>query len=161
VNAKQQGGYVMTRTSILTTRPLAHSDFAAWFSLWTRYLHHNDRRMPWTDRAALFRTLTQPTSDATALVVECAGKMVGFAHCKLPPADDDKACHVQDFYIIPVFQAMRAGAVLMREVYRAAQDAGASTVYFVPTPQPTPQPSHQPNHQVDAPRQVSPLRKAA
>lgn len=140
----------MTHTSLLTTRPLAHSDFAAWFSLWTRYLHHNGRAMAWTDRAALFRDMTDPTNDAAAQVVEYAGKMIGFAHCQIDHAGE--SCHVQDLFVIPAFQAMRAGAVLMREVYRMAEVAQANAVFWVPPNQPAPQ------RAVESPL---PLRKAA
>jgi GNAT superfamily N-acetyltransferase len=123
----------MTQSSLLTTRPLNHSDFAAWFSLLNRYLHRSGGAMAWTQRAALFRQLTGSDRDAAALVVEYAGKIVGFAHCRIDHAGS--GCQIQDLFVIPAFQAMRAGTALMQAVYRTAEALHATAVYWSPAPQ--------------------------
>lgn len=122
----------MTQNDILSTRSLAPGDFEAWFPLWGQYLAQNDTKMRWTDRTALFRQLAHKMNDAAAMVVECDGKMVGIAHYRIhhAPFAFENAYHVQDIYITPEFQALRAGATLLRAIYSAALQNGAPAVYW-------------------------------
>lgn len=123
----------MTQNDMLSTRPLAPGDFEAWFPLWGQYLARNNTKMRWTDRTALFRKLAHHADNAGAMVIECDGKMVGIAHYNVHHAQFafENAYHVQDVYITPEYHAQRAGAVLMRAVYLAAQQNGAPTVYWM------------------------------
>ncbi|WP_022703109.1 GNAT family N-acetyltransferase [Pseudorhodobacter ferrugineus] len=108
------------------------SDFEAWLPLWGQYLAQNDTKMRWPDRTALFRQLAHQTDNAAAMIVECDGKIVGIAHYQIHHARFafENAYYVQDIYVIPAFQAQRAGATLMRAIYAAAQQTGAPAVYW-------------------------------
>lgn len=123
----------MTQNDILSTRPLAPGDFEAWFPLWSQYLAHNKAKMRWPDRTALFRKLSHQQDNTAAMVVECNGQMVGIAHYQIHNARFafENAYHVQDIFITPEYQSMRAGAELVAAVYRTAHQNGAPTVYWM------------------------------
>ena len=122
----------MTQHDILTTRPLTPGDFEAWFPLWGQYLAQNKTRMRWTDRTALFRNLARRLDQAAAMVVECDGALVGFAHYHIHSARFafENAYYLQDIFVLPDFQQKRAGTCLMQAVYREAHQNGAPAVYW-------------------------------
>lgn len=122
----------MTQNDILSTRPLAPSDFEAWFPLWGQYLAQNNTKMRWINRTALFRQLANQDDNTAAMVVECDGQMVGIAHYQVHLAKFafENAYYVQDVYISPEFQARRAGAALMRAIYSTAHQNGTPAVYW-------------------------------
>lgn len=123
----------MTQNHILTTRSLTLSDFEAWFVLWDAYLSQNNVEMGWRDQISLFRTLVHRRQNSAALVVECAGAIVGIAHYQIHSADFtfEHAYLVQDLYVLPVYHKHRAGAELVRAVYQTSRENGVASVYWM------------------------------
>lgn len=123
----------MPQDHILTTRPLALGDFEAWLALWRAYLDQNHAQMRWQDRACLFRALVSRRQNSAALVVECDGVIVGIAHYQIhhAPFVFENAYLVQDLYVLPAFQAKRAGAELVRAIYQTSRENGVALVYWM------------------------------
>ncbi|SEN00562.1 Acetyltransferase (GNAT) family protein [Pseudorhodobacter antarcticus] len=123
----------MTQNHILTTRFLTAGDFDAWFPLWAGYLAQNNTKMRWQDRTALFAKLSGGAKRVAAMVVECDGKMVGFAHYEMRRAKFafENAYVIQDLYVMPAYQAQRAGTHLVQAIYQASHDNGVPIIYWM------------------------------
>lgn len=121
----------MTRIAV---RSLAASDKAEWRELWRAYLAFYETTKP----DALYETtwsrlMTAGEDPHGFCAVDETGKLVGIVHylfhrsCWLV----GPSCYLQDLYADPSVRGQGVGRRLIEAVYRAADDEGAETVYWM------------------------------
>jgi GNAT superfamily N-acetyltransferase len=117
-------------------RPIEQRDFAQWKPLWDGYNAFYERK----GDTALPNSITNTTwarffdgcEPMHALVAEEAGQLLGLVHfifhrstIALGPN-----CYLQDLFTVESARGRGIGRALIEEVYRYAQDAGSSRVYW-------------------------------
>ena len=118
-------------------RPVQQGDFAAWKSLWDGYNAFYGRK----NETALPDTITRLTwsrffdgyEPMHALVAERAGQLLGLVHfiyhrSTIAPNSN---CYLQDLFTLESARSRGVGRALIQEVYRRAEKAGSSRVYWL------------------------------
>ena len=90
---------------------------------------HPDGAIDWPT----FARLIEPKSPLRGLVAEQNGKLVGFAHYLLHEStwSATQVCYLEDLYTDPGVRGRGAGRKLIQAVYEAADEAKASSVYWM------------------------------
>ncbi len=117
-------------------RPVEQSDFAEWKVLWDGYNAFYGRK----DETALPEIITNLTwsrffdgyEPLQALVAERDGKLFGLAHYLLHRSTISLTsnCYLQDLFTRETARGSGVGRALIAEVYRCAERAGSSRVYW-------------------------------
>jgi GNAT superfamily N-acetyltransferase len=117
-------------------RPVEHADFAQWKSLWDGYNAFYGRK----DETALPDEITARTwarffdayEPVHALVADQAGQLLGLVHYIFHRSTIalGSNCYLQDLYTLESARGQGVGRALIEEVYRRAQIAGSSRVYW-------------------------------
>lgn len=128
----------MIPNDAVNIRYLGTGDAQAWHGLWEAHLGAQKVWMPRKARRAMFWDLTSQNGRDAAMIVEVAGKAVGFAHFRIRRSDFayENAFYLQEVFILPRHRATRidgAGlaALAVRAVYAAASAQGAPAVYWL------------------------------
>jgi GNAT superfamily N-acetyltransferase len=111
-------------------------NFAEWKSLWDGYNAFYGRK----EETALSDAITNVTwsrffdgyEPVHALVAEHSGKLLGLAHFLFHRSTIaiGPTCYLQDLFTIEAARGKGVGRALIEEVYRRAEDAGSSRVYW-------------------------------
>ncbi len=123
----------MTRTPTVTIRPVAPRDETDWRRLWTGYLTFYETTVPDAVYTTTFaRLLGDDPQDFHGLVAEVDGAVVGLVHYVFHRHcwRIENTCYLQDLYTDPSVRGMGIGRKLIEAVYRAADAAGAPSVYW-------------------------------
>ncbi len=118
----------------LIIRPLAAHDRDAWGTLWTGYLTYYETSLPPEIYDVYFaRLLGDDPQDYSGLVAELDGKLVGLTHYLFHRHgwSVENTCYLQDLYVDPDIRGTGAGRALIEAVYKAADEAGAPSVYWL------------------------------
>ncbi len=117
-------------------RDIQKSDFAAWKPLWDGYNAFYGRK----GETALPDAITQRTwsrffdayEPVHALVAEQAGRLLGLTHFLFHRSTTmiEPICYLQDLFTAEDARGKGVGRALIEEVYRRAQAAGCSRVYW-------------------------------
>ena len=117
-------------------RAVQQNDFAKWKPLWDGYNAFYGRK----EKTALPDAVTDMTwsrffdgyEPMHALVAEQSGQLVGLAHFLFHRStiSIESICYLQDLFTIEAARGNGVGRALIEEVYRYAQDAGSSRVYW-------------------------------
>ena len=115
-------------------RPLQAADRDQWSDLWTAYLAFYETKLgPEIYDVFFERLLGDDPQDFHCLVAEQDGKLVGLTHYiyhrhgwKI-----ENVCYLQDLYVDPEIRGSGAGRALIEAVYKAADDAGCPSVYWL------------------------------
>jgi GNAT superfamily N-acetyltransferase len=128
---------VATLTDKLLIRPIQQSDFAAWKILWDGYNAFYGRE----GKTALLNAITKMTwsrffdgyEPMHALVAERLGQLLGLAHLLFHRSTItfDSICYLQDLLTAEAARGKGVGRALIEEVYRYAEHAGSSRVYWL------------------------------
>jgi GNAT superfamily N-acetyltransferase len=120
----------------LTVRPIEQRDFEQWKPLWDGYNAFYGRQ----GVTALPDEVTQRTwsrffdgyEPMFALVAEHEAHLVGLAHHLFhrSTVSIGPVCYLQDLFTLESARGIGVGRALIEEVYRCAQRAGASRVYW-------------------------------
>jgi GNAT superfamily N-acetyltransferase len=124
----------MTSTPSLTIRPLRSIDETDWRRLWTGYLAFYKTSVPEAVYASTFaRLLGDDPQDFHGLVAEQDSVLVGFVHYVFHRHcwRIENVCYLQDLYADPNLRGTGVGRKLIEAVYAAAEEAGASAVYWM------------------------------
>ncbi len=117
----------------VTIRPLEAGDRADWEARWRNYLIFYEADLPEAQTEATWERLMDPASDPHGLVaVDGDGKMIGITHYLFHVSTwlMGPTCYLQDLYVDEAARGTGAGRALIEAVYAAADEAGASQVYW-------------------------------
>jgi len=116
------------------TRPLQMSDQDDWKRLWTGYLAYYETSVSEDVYATTFqRLMGDDPNDFNGIVAEHNGKIIGLTHYLFHRHawKVENVCYLQDLYVDPERRGTHAGRALIEAVYKAADEAGAPSVYWL------------------------------
>jgi len=116
------------------TRPLQMSDQDDWKRLWTGYLAYYETSVSEDVYATTFqRLMGDDPNDFNGIVAEYNGKIIGLTHYLFHRHawKVENVCYLQDLYVDPERRGTNAGRALIEAVYKAADEAGAPSVYWL------------------------------
>lgn len=119
---------------MLNTRPIRPSDETEWRRLWTGYLDFYETKVSEdVYRTAFKRLLGDDPQDHLGLIAERDGKPVGLVHYLFHRHlwKIENVCYLQDLYADPEARGQGVGRALIEAVYKAADAAGAPSVYWL------------------------------
>lgn len=115
-------------------RPLMRGDEAEWRRLWRAYLEYYETVLPDETYDVYFeRLLGDDPMDYNGLIAEVDGKPVGLTHYLFHRHGwkVENTCYLQDLYADPEVRGTGVGRALIEAVYKAADRAGAPSVYWL------------------------------
>jgi len=118
----------------LTIRPLIVSDETEWRVLWKGYLDYYETEVSEEVYQSSFaRMLSGDDSEFHGMIAEKDGKPVGLVHYLFHRHGwkIENVCYLQDLYTAPEVRGQSVGRALVEAVYKAADGAGAPTVYWL------------------------------
>ncbi|WP_425070604.1 N-acetyltransferase family protein [Sagittula sp. S175] len=124
----------MSQETALIVRALRAEDEPVWRELWKAYLAFYESTLPEQVYASTFeRLLGDDPRDYNALVAELDGRVVGLAHYLFHRHGwkIEEVCYLQDLYADPSVRGKGIGRALIEGVYKAADDHGAPSVYWL------------------------------
>jgi GNAT superfamily N-acetyltransferase len=117
-------------------RPIREQDFAGWKPLWDGYNAFYGR----SGETALSPRITEitwqrffdPAEPVFALVAEGQGQLVGLTHYLYHRSTTriELTCYLQDLFTSPSLRGQGIGRALIEGVYREAEAAGITRVYW-------------------------------
>ncbi|HKE94133.1 MAG TPA: GNAT family N-acetyltransferase [Povalibacter sp.] len=120
-------------SSEVTIRELRSDDRAHWNQLWAGYLEFYRETLPPQITAATWQRLVDPQQQPYGLVaLDAAGRVVGFVHYHfhLSTWSVQGYCYLEDLFVDPAARNLGVGRALIEAVYRAADERGATRVYW-------------------------------
>jgi GNAT superfamily N-acetyltransferase len=117
-------------------RTVQPDDFARWKPLWDGYNAFYGRKDDTALRDEITRTTWERFFDANepvhALVAEQEGRLLGLVHYIFHRSTISLTtnCYLQDLFTLESARGLGVGRALIEEVYRRAQVAGSSRVYW-------------------------------
>ncbi len=111
-------------------------DYARWLPLWLGYNAFYGRSgktaLPEAVTQALWDRLFDPAEPVHALVAEQDSQLIGLAHYLFHRSTTAIApvCYMQDLFTAEAARGQGIGRRLIEAVYRAAQKAGVSRIYW-------------------------------
>ncbi len=114
-------------------RPLREEDAPHWRRLWTAYLEFYEAEVSEEIYASSFaRLLGDDPQDFHGLIAEVDGTPVGLTHYLFHRHGwkIENICYLQDLYADPSVRGQGVGRALIEAVYKAADEAGAPSVYW-------------------------------
>ncbi|SMX28512.1 putative acetyltransferase [Pelagimonas phthalicica] len=124
----------MSQKKALTVRALRAEDGPAWKELWKAYLAFYETSLPQEIYTSTFaRLLGDDPRDFNGYVAEVDGKLVGLVHYLFHRHGwkIEEVCYLQDLYADPSVRGMGIGRALIEAVYKAADEHGAPSVYWL------------------------------
>ena len=124
----------MSQNKTLIVRALRAEDGSAWKGLWKDYLSFYDTSVPDAIFISTFaRLLGDDPRDFNALVAEYDGQVVGLVHYLYHRHawKIEDVCYLQDLYAAPDVRGIGVGRALIEAVYKAADENGTPTVYWL------------------------------
>ena len=115
-------------------RPLSAADKPEWARLWHAYLAFYETELPQHIYDTYFdRLLGNDPQDFHGLIAEVDGKPVGLTHYVFHRHGwkIENTCYLQDLYAEPEVRGQGVGRALIEAVYKAADTAGAPSVYWL------------------------------
>ena len=116
----------------LQVRKLEAGDRAQWNELWAGYLEFYEEDLPAEITELLWRRLLDPADQPYGLVAFEGSTVVGFVHYHfhLSTWSVGGYCYLEDLFVAPSVRGKGAGRALIHAVYRAADERGATRVYW-------------------------------
>ena len=119
---------------MITIRPIVQTDRADWETLWTGYLEYYETSVtPEVYETSFKRLLSNDDNEFHGLIAETDGKAVGLVHYLFHRHmwKIEKTVYLQDLYTTPDARGKGVGKLLIEAVYKAADDAGCPSVYWL------------------------------
>ena len=117
----------------LTIRELRAGDRSRWDELWAGYLQFYKEDLPTEITDATWHRLIDPSQQPHGLAaVDASGRVVGIAHYLFHPSTWalGNYCYLEDLFVDPAARGTGAGRALIEAVFRAADEKGATRVYW-------------------------------
>ncbi len=118
----------------LIVRPLTREDGPHWSALWRSYLAFYETELPQEIYETYFeRLLGDDPQDYHGLLADLDGTPVGLTHYVFHRHGwkVENVCYLQDLYATPEVRGRGVGRALIEAVYKAADAAGAPSVYWL------------------------------
>jgi len=115
-------------------RALDEQDRPEWQTLWAASHELYESTIAPQVTETTWRRLLDPSEDRFAFVAEGVdGRLIGLAHCLFHRSTwaVDPVCYLQDLYVEPGQRGGGIGASLIKAVYGAADEVGASQAYWL------------------------------
>ena len=119
---------------MLTIRPLAREDHADWRRLWTLYLEFYETSVAEEVYETTWERLHKDDpNEFSCFVAELDGKLIGLTHYLFHRHawKVERVCYLQDLFVDSEVRGTGAGRALIEAVYKAADDEGAPSVYWL------------------------------
>lgn len=117
----------------VTVRELRVADRTRWAELWSGYLQFYKCELPPESTDHLWRRLVDPNDQPYGFVALNSDEhIVGFAiyHFHLSTWSPAGYCYLEDLFVDPACRGGGAGRALIHAVYSAADERGATRVYW-------------------------------
>ena len=118
----------------ITIRPLAPEDHADWRRLWNAYLEFYETEKPEEVYETTWTRLMDADVDPKGFIaLNDEGQPVGIVHYLFHVSAwlVGPTCYIQDLYVDGNMRGGGVGRKLMEAVYKAADEAGAESVYWM------------------------------
>lgn len=117
----------------LALRPVRDTDHDAWMPLWRGYQAFYRVDIPAETSAVTWRRLLDPGEPMHAVLAWQGGRAVGLVHWIYHRAcwSTGDYCYLNDLFAEPDVRGTGVGRALIEHVYREAQSAGCSRVYWL------------------------------
>ncbi|MEL7465157.1 MAG: GNAT family N-acetyltransferase [Pseudomonadota bacterium] len=119
---------------MLTIRPVSQDDHAEWRRLWTKYLEFYETAVAEDVYVTTWERLhSDDPNEFNCFVADYDGALVGLTHYLFHRHcwKIEQVCYLQDLYVDEEVRGTGAGRALIEAVYRAADEAGAPSVYWL------------------------------
>lgn len=123
-------------TESVLVRTITREDHAAWRPLWDGYNAFYGREgstaLSGEVTESTWERFFEPSEPVHALVAEVNGSIVGLVHYLFHRSTTrlHDVCYLQDLFASPHHRGRGIGRSLINAVYKAAQDAGSTRVYW-------------------------------
>lgn len=119
-------------TSLARTRPLQADDRQRWGELWSQYLAFYRQQLPDSTTELCWRRLMEGRELWGFAGLDDAGHMVGLVHYHFHVSTWSPTgyCYLEDLFVDPQGRGKHVGRALIEAVYRAADERGATRVYW-------------------------------
>ena len=113
-------------------RPLAHSDFAQWSTLWQGYNTFYERTVPDDITGTTWARFFDAYEPVHALVADADGRLLGLVHYLYHRSTTllGPTCYLQDLFTDEKARGQGVGRALIQAVYERARAAGSLRVYW-------------------------------
>jgi GNAT superfamily N-acetyltransferase len=117
-------------------RSIEPRDFACWKPLWDGYNafygRHGETALPDEITERTWSRFFDGYEPVNALVAERSGQLIGLVHYILHRSTISigPVCYLQDLFTLEAARGLGVGRALIEEVYRCAERAGCSRVYW-------------------------------
>jgi GNAT superfamily N-acetyltransferase len=113
-------------------RRLEASDHAGWERLWRGYLRFYRARLDPAVTETTWKRLVDPAEQPHGLVAVEGAAVIGLVHYLFHRSSWTltEYCYLEDLYVDPEARGHGAGRALIQAVYKAADAAGATRVYW-------------------------------
>ena len=120
-------------TTAITLRAPQPADRARWEELWHGYLRFYRAQLDAEVTEATWRRLLDAREQPHGLLAVSDGRIVGFAHYLFHRASwaIGDYCYLEDLFVAEDARGLGCGRALIEAVYKAADTAGASSVYWL------------------------------
>ena len=117
----------------LGVRPLSPDERAAWEPLWNGYLTFYETVLPQEATDIAWRRMHDPAEPMFGLGAYADGALVGIVHYLFHRSfwTVGNYCYLQDLFVTEAARKSGVGAVLLREVYKLADEIGAAQVFWL------------------------------
>lgn len=109
-------------------------DEADWRRLWADYLAFYETTLPAEVFAASFARITGPDArEFKGLIARADGRACGLAHYLFHRDiwQIEDRCYLQDLFVDPAMRGKQVGKALIEAVFRAADEAGSPSAYWM------------------------------
>ncbi len=120
-------------TGKIAIRPVGEDERAAWNPLWSGYLDFYRTALTQDVTDCTWERFHDPDEQIFALGGYVDGKLAGFAHYLFHRSTwaPKRYCYLEDLFVADSARGSGLGRALIETVYRDAEAAGASRVYWL------------------------------
>ena len=118
----------------MNIRELTQNDYSDWCRLWTGYLEFYETSVPEEVYQTTFqRLISDEHPNQMAFAAENDGILVGLVHYIRHPHNwkIEDVIYLQDLFTAPTARGKGVARALIEAVYKAADDGGTPTVYWL------------------------------
>lgn len=123
----------MNNKTAVQITALSTADYAAWLTLWQRYLSFYETTLPVSTIEQTWENILNKDIPIYGFGAWHDDTLVGFVHVVLHPNtwSNTECCYLEDLYVDDVMRGQGVGRQLIEYVYRFANEQQCNRVYWV------------------------------